>query len=211
MLTRKNPQPEEPELPKTEQLEKRIMKIKTIKVGFILLVTLVCYCLPMIFPQALPFTPVQNITMSVFVAAALLWILEPMPVYATSLSIIGSLCLLASDGAITPIKNYLKSVDAEHLLSYKSVFNSFSSPVIILFLGGFALAIASTKYKLDINLARVLLKPFGKKPNLVMLGVMCVTGFFAMFMSNTATTVMMLSMMAPVFASVKAEDKGIKD
>lgn len=210
MLTRKNTQPEEPELPKTEQLENRIMKIKTIKVGFILLVTLVCYCLPMIFPQALPFTPVQNITMSVFVAAALLWILEPMPVYATSLSIIGSLCLLASDGAITPIKNYLKSVDGEHLLSYKSVFNSFSSPVIILFLGGFALAIASTKYKLDINLARVLLKPFGKKPNLVMLGVMCVTGFFAMFMSNTATTVMMLSMMAPVFASVKAEDKGIK-
>ena len=111
MLTRRNTQPEEPALPKTRQLEERIMKIKTIKIGFIILTTIICYCLPMFFPQALPFTPVQNITMSVFVAAALLWIFEPMPVYATSLSIIGALCLLASDGAITPIKNYLKIIE----------------------------------------------------------------------------------------------------
>lgn len=187
-----------------------VREFNIFKILLIVFITLVSYSLPVIFPQTFPFTQVQNITMAIFIAAALMWILEPMPVYATSLAIIGSLCLFASDGAITPIKNYLKSVDGEHLLSYKSVFNSFSSPVIILFLGGFALAIASTKYKLDINLARVLLKPFGKKPSMVMLGVMCVTGFFAMFMSNTATTVMMLAMMAPVFASVSNEDKGIK-
>ena len=181
-----------------------------LKLLIIFVATCITALLPYVAPDTFHFTVIQNITMCIFVAAALMWILEPMPVYATSLAIIGSLCLFASDGAITPIKNYLKEADGEHLLSYKSVFNSFSSPVIILFLGGFALAIAATKYKLDINLARVLLKPFGKKPSMVMLGIMCVTGFFAMFMSNTATTVMMLAMITPVLGSVNQSDKGVK-
>ena len=95
-------------------------------------------------------------------------------------------------------------------MKYQTVLNSFSSPVLILFLGGFALAIASTKYKLDINLAKILLKPFGKRPSLVTLGIMCITGCFAMFMSNTATTVMMLAMIAPVLTTVDKKDPGIK-
>ncbi len=181
--------------------------MKILAIAFICLIT---YFIPVIFPETLPLTPIQQTTLVIFVGAALCWIFEPMPVYATSLLIIGSLCILISDGGLTPIREYYKEVDAEHLMSYKSILNSFSSPVVILFLGGFALAIAATKYKLDINLARVLLKPFGTKPSLVMLGIMCVTGAFAMFMSNTATTVMMLAMVAPILASVDKSDKGIK-
>ena len=86
--------------------------------------------------------------------------------------------------------------------------HTFASPIIILFLGGFFLAMAATKYRLDQNLARVLLTPFGQNPKHVMLGVMIITALFSMFMSNTATTAMMLSILTPVLALMEGNDKG---
>ncbi|WP_274969082.1 SLC13 family permease [Succinimonas amylolytica] len=185
-------------------------KMNLLKLIIIACICIMTYFLPYVVPDTLPLTEIQQITLVIFVGAALLWILEPMPVYATSLTIIGSLCIFISDGGLTPVMTYLKKVDPSHLMKYQTVLNSFSSPVLILFLGGFALAIASTKYKLDVNLAKILLKPFGKKPGMVTLGIMSITGIFAMFMSNTATTVMMLAMIAPVLTMVKKDDPGIK-
>ncbi|MCP4947443.1 MAG: SLC13 family permease, partial [Aestuariibacter sp.] len=63
-------------------------------------------------------------------------------------------------------------------------------------------------YRLDVNLARVLLKPFGQDPKFVMLGLMLITGIFSMFMSNTATTAMMLSILTPVLAVFGPKDPG---
>ncbi len=90
----------------------------------------------------------------------------------------------------------------------RSIMATFADPIIILFLGGFFLAAAATKYRLDVNLARVLLKPFGTNPKFVLLGLMVVTGLFSMFMSNTATAAMMLAILAPVLALFKDTDKG---
>ena len=53
---------------------------------------------------------------------------------------------------------------------------AFADPVIMLFLGGFVLAFAATKVGLDVQLARVMLKPFGKNPKTVILGVVVVSG-----------------------------------
>ena len=78
----------------------------------------------------------------------------------------------------------------------------------MLFLGGFFLAAAATKYRLDMNLAKVLLKPFGTNPKFVLLGLMSVTALFSMFMSNTATAAMMLAILTPVLALFTPEDKG---
>lgn len=171
--------------------------------------TLVC-SIPVFFPNFLPVTPTQHILLGIFVVGALSWLLEPIPQYATSIFVIGALALLMSDSAISPIKNYLIETDKDHLLSYKSIFSSLSSPVIILFLGGFAIAMAATKYKIDENLARIFLKPFGNKPRAVTLGLMFIAGFFAMFMSNTATTMMMLATITPVIAVIDKHDPGIK-
>ena len=85
---------------------------------------------------------------------------------------------------------------------------SFADPVIMLFIGGFILAIATTKAGLDVHLARVLLTPFGKKSENILLGFMLVTALFSMFISNTATTAMMLTFLAPVFKQMSDAGKG---
>ena len=157
--------------------------------------------------------PITNITveqkrvLAVFLVATLLWVSEVVPSYATSLLILGLLSITASDTS----PHFLRAaLDAETMLSYRNILNSLAAPVIVLFLGGFFIAIAATKYKMDINLARVLLKPMGTDYHKVMLGLMGITAFFSMFMSNTATTSMMLTLLTPLLAHVDSRDNSVK-
>ena len=85
---------------------------------------------------------------------------------------------------------------------------TFADPVIMLFIGGFVLAIAASKTGLDAVLAKVLLKPFGTKSENVLLGFLLITGLFSMFVSNTATAAMMLAFLTPVFKQLPPEGKG---
>ncbi len=155
-------------------------------------------------------TVLQHRLLAIFLLAALLWVLEPVPVFATSILIIALELIMLSNKGL----NLFRSGTSDHpfgeLLPYTDILSAFSSPIIILFMGGFALAIAASKYELDSNLARVLLKPFGNEPRFIMLGLMLITAVFSMFMSNTATTVMMLALLTPIIASVPKGDIGIK-
>lgn len=155
-------------------------------------------------------TLVQHRLLAIFLLAALLWVLEPVPVFATSILIIALELVMISDKGLHPFRAPVEGHDLGHLLPYTEIFSAFSSPIIILFMGGFALAIAASKYELDNNLARVLLKPFGNQPKYIMLGLMLITSVFSMFMSNTATTVMMLALLGPIVASAPKGDLGIK-
>ena len=85
---------------------------------------------------------------------------------------------------------------------------SFADPIIMLFLAGFILAIAASKSGLDTLLAKNMIRPFGKKSENVLLGFLFITGIFSMFISNTATAALMLTFLAPVFASLPANGKG---
>ena len=153
-------------------------------------------------------TIVEQRVIALFFLAALCWVLEPIPIFATSvLVIVLELLLISNKGLIffTAAKN---DPGFGTLLSSSAIMATMASPVIMLFLGGFFLALAATKYRLDMNLARVLLKPFGSNSKLVLLGLMAITATFSMFMSNTATTAMMLSILAPVLTSIPADDRG---
>jgi solute carrier family 13 (sodium-dependent dicarboxylate transporter), member 2/3/5 len=152
-------------------------------------------------------TLVEKRMVSILVLAALCWILEPIPVFATSVLIIVLELVMISDKGFIMFREG-GNQPLGTLLSYKEVMSTFASPIIMLFLGGFFLAMAATKYRLDQNLARVMLKPFGSKPSTVMLGLMAITAVFSMFMSNTATTAMMLSILAPVLMLFPDNDKG---
>ncbi len=159
----------------------------------------------LIFPEGM-FTVLQQRVMAIFILATLLWVSDAVPAFATSLLIIALLVLTASNSAPFPLRAAL----GDDMLNYTTIFNSLASPVIVLFLGGFFIALACAKYKVDINLARVLLKPFGQKYEIVMLGVMIITAVFSMFMSNTATSVMMLTIMTPLVARMDSEDPGCR-
>ncbi len=155
-------------------------------------------------------TLIQHRLLAIFALAALLWVLEPVPVFATSILIIALELIMISDKGLHLFRTPPAGHDMGEMMLYTDIFGAFSSPIIILFMGGFSLAIAASKYELDNNLARVLLKPFGTEPRYIMLGLMLITAVFSMFMSNTATTVMMLALLAPIVASVPKGDIGIK-
>jgi len=159
------------------------------------------------FPIA-DLTVTEQRVIALFLLAALCWVFEPIPIYSTSVLVIVLETLMLSDKGLI----FLRAGEGEPgfgtLLHYKEIMATFASPIIMLFLGGFFLAMAATKYRLDQNLARVMLKPFGNKPSNVMLGLMVITAVFSMFMSNTATTAMMLAILTPVLAAFPAQDKG---
>lgn len=174
------------------------------------------YILPTVLPLIILFLPtdsfgiegltlVEQRVIAIFVMAALCWVLEPIPIYATSVLIIVLELLLISDHGLWFATSADPAIQGK-LLSQSTIMATFASPIIMLFLGGFFLAMAATKYRLDINLARVLLRPFGERPKYVMLGIMLITAIFSMFMSNTATTAMMLSILAPVLALFDKKD-----
>lgn len=142
-----------------------------------------------------------RISLMIFVGAAGLWVTEAIPPFATATMVI-VLCI------------YLLGIQAETLglagedaiQSYRIFLNPIASPVLVLFFGGFILAIGAAKHGFDVRLAKALLKPFGQKPRMVLLGVITTTGLFSMFMSNTATTAMMIAILLPLFSRFEGRD-----
>lgn len=138
-----------------------------------------------------------------------MWMFEILPTWATSVTIIVVLLFTISDSCPLFLRNTgADPADMGTFVSYKALLAAFADPTIMLFLGGFLLAIAATKVGLDVQLARVLLKPFGTKPKYVLLGFLMVIGVFSMFMSNTATAAMMLTFLAPVLKTLPASERG---
>lgn len=149
----------------------------------------------------------EQIVIGLFVWAALMWVSEAIPSWSTSVCIIVILLLTVSDKALSFMAH--EGVDGYgDPISFKSILASFSDPTIMLFIGGFVLAIGMAKVKLDLVAARVMLKPFGTKSENVLLGFILVTAIFSAFVSNTATAAMMLAFLTPVLKALPADGKG---
>ena len=107
------------------------------------------------------------------VFAAILWFTDAVPLFATSLAIPVLLALFAG---FTPAK----------------AFAPFFDPLIVLLLGGAVLARALVRYELDVVIVRFFLGLTGVKPKRFLLGLMLATAFVSMWISNTATALMMM-------------------
>ena len=178
---------------------------RIVKIAIVALVTLLLWNMPAEWYGINNLTVIQQRVIAIFAFATLMWILEIVSSWATSIAIIVLMLLFCSDSGIAPMVN---EEEVGKLLSHKGVMASFADPVIMLFIGGFVLAIAATKTGLDAQLAKVLLKPFGTRSEMVLLGFLLVTGLFSMFVSNTATAAMMLTFLTPVFRQLPPEGKG---
>lgn len=148
-------------------------------------------------------TVVEQRVIAVFAFAFAMWVTEAVPSWTSSVLVIVLLLLTCSNGSISFLK-----VEGVKMISYKSLMYAFADPTIMLFLGGFVIAAVASKMGVDVQLAKALLKLFGKKSEFVLLGFLLVTGLFSMFISNTATAAMMLTFMAPVLRHMPVDGKG---
>ena len=188
--------------------ERKISRKLTIMLPIVLVITLFLWLVPTSFFGIEGLTVTEQRTIAIFVFAALMWMFEIIPTWTTSVLIIVIMLLTISDSSLSFMKGSGIPAEMGTFVSYKSIMATFADPVIMLFLGGFILAIASTKVGMDVQLARVLLRPFGKKSEFVLLGFLMVIGIFSMFMSNTATAAMMLTFLAPVLKTLPPDGKG---
>lgn len=99
----------------------------------------------------------------------------------------------------------------------KAVGASYGSPTIFLFMGGFFLALTMQRWNLHLRIALRTVLIIGTKPKQLVLGFMVATGFLSMWVSNTATAVMMLPIGISVLALVgeldtdKPQDKQLSN
>lgn len=197
--------------------------LRVVKIALVLFVTLIILMMPATAFGIENLTVIQQRMIAIFVFAALMWILEGVPAWVTSVLIIVVMLFTVSDSAIATLidPQYYSGIDVQTvakvgkevtqltgIIPYKDIIAAFADPTVMLFMGGFILALVASKSGVDVTLARVMLRPFGTNPKIVLLGFMLVTAVFSMFVSNTATAAMMLTFLAPVFRSLPDKERG---
>lgn len=190
----------------TMALSGKLNKKKCILFFVSFILTVIVWNLPSTFFGIDGLTTVQQRVIAIFVMAVMLWLTEAIPAWATSVTIIFVLLFFVSNSSF----KFMQGSEGQYgqLLDSVGIMACFADPTIILFLGGFILAIAATKSGLDVWMAKAMIKPFGKKSENVLLGFLLITGIFSMFISNTATAAMMLTFLTPVFKALPANGKG---
>ena len=126
-----------------------------------------------------------------------LWVTEAIPAFAVALVIIGlEIAILGRPSGVF----------AQSAKDWEMFVMPWSSPLIWLFFGGLVLGSAAARTGLDRWFSGHVLYRFGSRPVSLLLGTMGVTFAFSMFMSNTASTAMMLAVIGPVIATLKQGD-----
>lgn len=119
------------------------------------------------------------------------WVTEAIPIEATSLL---PIILFPITGA----------------LGMKATTVPYANPLIFLFLGGFMIALAIEKWNLHKRIALNIIVFIGTEPSKIILGFMVATGFLSMWISNTATTLMMIPIGISVVSHVAEKEKFAK-
>jgi sodium-dependent dicarboxylate transporter 2/3/5 len=115
-----------------------------------------------------------KLTAATAVLMAVWWMTEALPIPATALVPL----------VVFPVLNTEVGFD--------DVGASYGNNIIFLFMGGFMLALAMQRWNLHRRIALAIVGTIGASPSLLVLGFMVATGFISMWVSNTATAVMML-------------------
>ncbi|QIR70505.1 DASS family sodium-coupled anion symporter [Kocuria sp. KD4] len=136
--------------------------------GGLLLAVLIYTLMPQDVPHAARLTAATAVLMGVW------WMTEALPLPATALVPLVVFPTLGTD------------------VKFDTVGASYGNNVIFLFMGGFLLALAMQRWNLHRRIALLTVKVIGTKPTQMIAGFMVATGFLSMWVSNTATAVMML-------------------
>jgi len=129
-----------------------------------------------------PSNPLIAYTLAVAILMALWWVTEIVPLAITSLLPIFLFPVLG-------------------IMNGKDVSSTYFNHVIFLFIGGFLIALAIQKWNLHKRIALKILLFVGTGPARILLGFMLATAFLSMWISNTATTMLMI----PILISIITE------
>nr|WP_229790978.1 DASS family sodium-coupled anion symporter [Zhihengliuella salsuginis] len=117
--------------------------------------------------------PAARLTAATAVLMGIWWMTEALPIPATALVPL----------VVFPVFGGVDIGD---------VGSSYGNDIIFLFMGGFILALAMQRWNLHRRIALMTVSAMGTRSNMVIAGFMLATAFLSMWVSNTATTVMML-------------------
>lgn len=144
-----------------------------------------------LFFQLDPENSTVTYTLSVAILMAIWWITQAVPIAVTSLLPV----------ALFPLFG---------IMNGKEVSSTYFNHVIFLFIGGFLIALAMEKWNLHKRIALKLLMLVGSKPSSILFGFMLATAFLSMWMSNTATAMMMIPIVLSVLHGLKDQNKNNK-
>ncbi len=136
-------------------------------------------------PEVLKLSYSMKVTLALMCLMIIWWISEAVPIPVTSLL----------PGVILPIFHAYGFQDGKFIeLNGRNVFLNYANPIIFLFLAGFLIAGAMQKWELDRRIALWILTRgnIAKNPDRILFGLIVATAFISMWVSNTATTAMML-------------------
>ena len=157
-----------------------------------LIVVAIAAIISFIIYSVLPFEVSANKGLAMLFFIGVLWLTEAIHVTITAI-------LVVVVGTLIGIPDFNAEVGLQ----------SFASPIIYLFFGGFALAAALHVQKLDRKIALKILSLSGGKLSTAVLLIFGVTVFLSMWISNTATTAMMLPLALGILTQVDSkEDRG---
>ncbi len=146
-------------------------------------------------------SPAGRVALQILATATLLWVTEAMPPFAVGVLVIAAeIALLGKPGGV-----FARSPD-----DWEMFVRPWGSPVIWLFLGGLVLAAGATKTGLDRFLAAVIISRVGRGPRSFLFSCMAITFVFSMFVSNTASTAMMMAVLAPILRQRPDNDQYAK-
>jgi solute carrier family 13 (sodium-dependent dicarboxylate transporter), member 2/3/5 len=154
------------------------------KIGFISgVIAFLCF---LFFIDLDPSNPALTYTAAIALLMAVWWMTEALPLSATALI---PLILFPFSG----------------ILSGDEIAGAYINSVIFLFLGGFLLALAMEEWGLHRRIALKIITLFGGSPASIVLGFMASAAFLSMWISNTATAVMMLPIAMAIIHKMENE------
>lgn len=132
------------------------------------------------------------LTLGVAILMATWWLTEAIPLPATGLLPLVLFPLLG-------------------ISSIKDTAQAFSHPIIFLFMGGFIIGLAMQHTGLHKRIAYYIISKFKSSPKSLVFGFMCATAFLSMWISNSATAIMMLPIALSIITVFKEDKNDIKN
>jgi len=142
----------------------------------------------------------MKIVLALLVTMIILWITEAIPIPATAIL----------PAVILPIFKVTGFSGNEiYHFNGKNVLANYANPIIYLFLSGFLIARAMQKWNLDKRLTYSILsfKNLAEKPKLIVLALIFISAFLSMWISNTATTAMLLPLVIGIVSITKTTER----